>query len=103
MATGRTDDNPTNFHWPPLESNPEIFETYMGSMGLPTESWGFSELFGLDEDLLGFVPQPVLAVIVNFEPVKPEAERERGEGDNSVVVQFGNLWKVTNRFFFGCC
>lgn len=38
----------------------------MHQMGLP-ESWGFSELFGFDEDLLAFVPQPVVAVIVNYE------------------------------------
>jgi ubiquitin carboxyl-terminal hydrolase L3 len=54
------------FQWPPLESNPEIFEEYMHQMGLP-EPWGFSELFGFEEDLLAFVPQPVVAVIVNYE------------------------------------
>ena len=63
----------STFHWPPLESNPEIFEQYMHELGLP-ETWGFSELFGFDEDLLAFVPQPVVAVIVNFERLLPKEE-----------------------------
>jgi len=59
------------FRWPPLESNPEIFEDYLHQLGLP-RTWGFSELYGFDEDLLSFVPQPVLAVIVNFERLRED-------------------------------
>ena len=29
-------NNETNFQWPPLESNPIIFEQYMNQLGLPT-------------------------------------------------------------------
>ena len=79
------DNNNSNFHWPPLESDPEIFEKYMAGLGLP-EQWGFSELFGFDEDLLGFVPQPVLAVIVNYERLKKAEDQERGMSDNTQVV-----------------
>lgn len=46
-------ENP--FHWPPLESNPEIFTEYMHSVGLP-ETWAVQECFGLDDDCLSFVP-----------------------------------------------
>ena len=54
------------FNWPPLESNPEIFTEYMQKLGLPS-IWGFGELYGFDEELLGMVNQPVLAVILNAE------------------------------------
>lgn len=52
------------FNWPPLESNPEIFTEYMQKLGLPS-TWGFSEMYGFDEDLMGMIPQPVVAVILN--------------------------------------
>lgn len=42
------------FNWPPLESNPEIFTEYMQKVGLPS-IWGFSEMYGFDEDLLGMI------------------------------------------------
>ena len=51
------------FHWPPLESNPEVFTTYMQSIGL-ANTWAIGEVFGFDEELLAFLPQPILAVIV---------------------------------------
>lgn len=82
-----------DFHWPPLESNPEIFEQYMSGLGLP-ENWGFSELYGFDEALLGFVPQPVIAVIVNYERLKSQDEKSRGSPDTEInyyMKQTGTL------------
>lgn len=62
-------------------------------MGLPS-NWGFSELFGFDEDLLGFVPQPVIAVIVNYEPLKLKEDKARGSLDTEIqyyMKQTGTL------------
>ena len=73
------------FNWPPLESNPEIFQNYMRQCGLQ-EAWGFGEIFGFEEDLLAFVPQPCLAVIVNAEFLKKADDRVRG--DLAVTNQF---------------
>jgi len=69
-----------NFHWPPLESNPEIFTEYMAQLGLP-DAWGFGEIFGFEEDLLAFVPKPVLAVIINMERLKKSEDKEKGSLD----------------------
>lgn len=44
-----------SFEWPPLESNPDIFTTYMHSIGLGPET-AVGEVFGFDEDLLAFLP-----------------------------------------------
>ena len=66
------------FNWPPLESNPEIFGNYMRAAGLP-EKWTFGEIYGFEEDLLSFVPQPCLAVIINAEFLKKQEDRQRGD------------------------
>ena len=50
------------------------------------ESWGFGEVYGFDEDLLAFIPQPCLAVIVNAEFLKKSTDRVRG--DMAVPSQF---------------
>jgi ubiquitin carboxyl-terminal hydrolase L3 len=55
-----------SFNWPPLEGNPEIFQDYMSQCGLP-DGWGFGEIYGFEEELLGMVPTPVIAVICNME------------------------------------
>jgi hypothetical protein len=60
IARGR--ENPS---WTPLESNPDALNQFARGMGLPA-SVAFTDCFGLDEDLLGFLPQPVLAMILLF-------------------------------------
>jgi len=82
-----------SFHWPPLESNPEIFSEYMHSCGLPS-SWAFGEVFGFDEELLAFLPQPVIGVIANVERLNKQEEKLRGAIDTPVdyyMKQTGTL------------
>ncbi len=55
-------------NWPPLESDPSLFNDYMHECGMP-QTWGFNELYGFDDELLDMVPKPVLAVVVNFEKI----------------------------------
>jgi len=50
------------FSWPPLESNPEVFTNYLHSIGLP-QTFSIGEVFGFDEELLAFIPQPVLGIM----------------------------------------
>ena len=50
----------------------------MQKMGMPP-SWNFSEVYGFDEEMLGFIPQPVIAVILNAEYQKRAEEKERGD------------------------
>ncbi len=72
------------FEWPPLESNPDVFTEYMQSVGLPTD-WVITQAFGLDDECLGFVPKPTVAVFATFELLDKE---DRKKGDASIEVPF---------------
>ena len=50
----------------------------MRQCGLP-EQWAFGEIYGFEEDLLAFVPQPVLAVILCAQFLKKAEDRARGD------------------------
>lgn len=76
-----------NFHWPPLESNPDIFTAYLHKIGL-SSSTAVGEVFGFDEELLAFLPQPIHAVIVNMKRLKKDEDRSRGDKSNVGMVDF---------------
>ena len=88
-------DEAKEFEWPPLESNPEIFTSYMQEVGMSKE-WGFGEVFGFDEDLLAFLPQPVLGVIANVERLKKSDDKLRGDPDTKVDFYMKQTGKLDN-------
>ena len=84
------DEAKPKFKWPPLESNPDVFTSYLHGIGLPS-TFQVGEVFGFDEDLLAFIPQPVLGTVVCFERLKPKAEfnmLDNGSADNYDRVNF---------------
>ncbi|GAX81734.1 hypothetical protein CEUSTIGMA_g9162.t1 [Chlamydomonas eustigma] len=59
--------------WIPLESNPDVLNTYARTLGLDLSDHAFCDVLGLDKDLLCMVPQPVLAILMCF-PITKETE-----------------------------
>lgn len=51
----------------PLESNPEVINTYISKMGLKTEQWNFTELLSTEDWGLEMVPKPVLGILMLYE------------------------------------
>lgn len=77
-----------SFRWPPLESNPEVFTNYLQSIGLPS-TFSIGEVFGFDEELLAFIPQPVLGIILCMERLIPKSDLpDKGSADNYNIVPF---------------
>ncbi|TRM65184.1 hypothetical protein BD626DRAFT_487947 [Schizophyllum amplum] len=71
-----------NNNWVPLESNPEWSE----KAGLQTKVTQFSDVYGLDNELLGMVPQPVKAVVLLF-PISEQLEAKRRAEDEKIKTQ----------------
>ncbi|KAJ3088921.1 Ubiquitin carboxyl-terminal hydrolase isozyme L3 [Quaeritorhiza haematococci] len=61
--------------WLPLEANPQVMNKYMEKLGV-TGDWAFTDVWGLDAELLQFIPQPVLAVLLLF-PITDKYEQFR--------------------------
>lgn len=53
-----------------------------------SKDWAIGEVFGFDEELLAFLPQPVIAVIVAIQRVKDNQEPDQSSEDNSALVPF---------------
>ncbi|CAI2378983.1 unnamed protein product [Moneuplotes crassus] len=75
------------YHWPALESDPEIFTGYMNKLGMSID-WHICEIFGMDDDCLSFVPRPCVGVIVTFERTEDRDDGKPGDGTSSTLVPF---------------
>jgi ubiquitin carboxyl-terminal hydrolase L3 len=62
--------------WMPLEGNPEVLNKYLKNLGVKNDDYEFVEIIGFDEELLEFIPQPVIAVLLIF-PITEEHEKGR--------------------------
>lgn len=69
--------------WDPIESSPEVLTEYCRKLGLE-DGLEFVDVYGLDDDLLMFVPGEVLALLVLF-PLTPEARARISAEDKACL------------------
>ncbi|CAI8042078.1 Probable ubiquitin carboxyl-terminal hydrolase [Geodia barretti] len=61
--------------WLPLEANPDVMNKYAAKLGM-NMSYQFHDVFGLDDELLGLVPQPCVAILLLF-PINQKMAENR--------------------------
>lgn len=72
--------------WLALESNPEVLTEYIHSLGA-SSAWSLTDVWGLDDDMLNFIPQPCAALILLF-PLKNQSGENLGEPVDQESVFF---------------
>ncbi|CAG8653663.1 8325_t:CDS:2 [Paraglomus occultum] len=70
-----TEETKKKSKWLPLESNPDVLNEYAHKLGL-SRSWAYTDVFGLDQELLAMVPQPVASVLLLY-PITANNEKYR--------------------------
>ena len=58
--------------WVPMESNPEVWNELLKQMNVSPD-WQFTDVWGLDPELLAMMPQTVAAVLLLY-PISPNTE-----------------------------
>ncbi|CAG8672585.1 5013_t:CDS:2 [Cetraspora pellucida] len=80
--------------WIPLESNPEVMNNYVHKLGL-SPLWAYTDVFGLEEELLLMIPQPIKAFLLlfpiseaheNYCKAEVESIKDNGQDTSSNVV-----------------
>uniref|UniRef100_A0A0A9F0N7 Ubiquitin carboxyl-terminal hydrolase n=1 Tax=Arundo donax TaxID=35708 RepID=A0A0A9F0N7_ARUDO len=74
--------------WIPLEANPDVMNQFMWGLGVPEGDAQFCDVYGLDDELLAVVPQPVLAVLFLY-PLTSLDEEEKEESGASGTLTAG--------------
>ncbi|XWS49685.1 hypothetical protein CRYUN_Cryun12cG0024300 [Craigia yunnanensis] len=75
------DESPSAKRWLPLEANPDVMNQFLWGLGLPEDEAECCDVYGLEDELLAMVPQPVLAVLFLY-PITSQTEEERLQQDN---------------------
>jgi ubiquitin carboxyl-terminal hydrolase L3 len=76
-------------NWLPLESNPKLMNDYITTLGVKG-NYEFTDIYGVDPDMLAMVPQPVIAVMLLF-PISEASEKHKKEIEAKMLSSRGLL------------
>ena len=80
MAEGESSSSKAP-RWLPIESNPDVLNSFLKKLGVPS-SWEINDVYGLDPELLLMLPQPVLALMLLFPITDKYQQFARGLEDS---------------------
>lgn len=78
--------------WIPLEANPDVMNQFMWGLGVPEGDVQFCDVYGLDDELLAMVPQPVIAVLFLF-PLTSDEDKEESHASGTSTAAGKDLSK----------
>jgi len=88
--------------WIPLESNPDVMNKFIHGLGF-SETFALQDVISMDPEMVQFVPQPVLAVLLLF-PISENSEKLRLEQKSapSDVVHPRDLYYMPQQIGNAC-
>ena len=89
--------------WFPLESNPDILNSYISKLGFSTKRYSFTDVYSTEQWALDLIPQPVLALMVLF-PMTEKVVKRRGEIHTNSIDRDdnSNVWYIKQRIRNAC-
>ena len=90
--------------WFPLESNPELLNSYISKLGFDSSQFHFVDVFSTEEWALEMVPQPVAAVIMLYPISQPQEAHRSEENTNAIPKQqvSDKVWYMKQRIGNAC-
>lgn len=89
--------------WFPLESNPDLLNSYISNLGFSTKRYSFTDVYSTEDWALDLIPHPVLALIVLF-PMTEKVVKRRGEmhANSLDCDDESNVWYMKQRIRNAC-
>lgn len=93
--------------WFPLESNPDLINSYITKLGFDASSdsgasYEFVDVFSTEEWALAMVPQPVLAVLLLYPLTKSQLENTPKDEDTTATPPSTSAWFMKQRIGNAC-
>jgi ubiquitin carboxyl-terminal hydrolase L3 len=87
--------------WFPLESNPELMNSYVQKLGFDTSIYSFVDVYSVESWALEMIPQPTAAVIMLY-PLSDKQEAHRKDDSIVPLSDDSKVWFIKQRIGNAC-
>lgn len=93
--------------WFPLESNPDVMNRYLRTLGVTEPKVQFVDVYGVSDDLLSMVPTPVHAVLLVYPLCRASEERiaaqQAAQSEEVAALQKAQPFFFTRQYVPNAC